>query len=667
MFCSGKGNTFPDWQPLSRSTSLPSVLIWSFVFLVAVKLVLTSQEEIIAFYLPHDDLWQIQAAGRAYWGAKYAPNRLYHLPVFPLFMECLRLIGLPLRLALEIFYCGSACFLTAVLWRVGAPVAMTILAAVALIFHPASFQLPNRCHAEIMLAPLMMGAVASTLYWWIARNRSDAWRYAVHAAIWWGLAWNVRKESIVIIPVFLALLGFGLFAERKAGWRRVIVGVAIILCFCLATETAIKGVNWLRWGLFATSLQTAPGYRSAIKSLQSIRPDPPLDYIPVPAEVRKRAYAVSPAFAKLEPYLEGEVARGWAMHSKPFADSKGLIGLGEYEIAAGWFYWAFYDAVVAAGYGSDPAEADRFLAQIGTEVNAAISDGRLPGRWTPLAMMDPAWARWLPRLPESLHRVGGTFGRPAVGVRPPYDRAVEEAYGQDFDKIANRRAHLTALRYGKAEIHGWTSASDGFVQAVKILSPDGSLLGQASLDIPRPDIDSNRSVGFRVPMVVPSEGSWQQAEVNIVLGDGSVARRSLASIPMAQRVDIPLEKALVHFTVTQVEKPKFRKNLWKAQTYVEAWYLTLQSWLLWPGVLAAFAVVPIVVVQRRPIDLALVVIVVAVATRVLFFAILDASAWPGDQPRYLYAVYPLFILAVMLVFMRALAVVDLICKSDDRK
>lgn len=648
-----------DWQPLTTPGSFPRVLVWGLVCIVLCKLILTSQEEILAFYLPHDDLWQIRAAARAYWGGGYGPDKLYHLPVFPLFMDAVQVIGLPLRLALELFYCGSACLLVGALWRLGAPVGVALLSAIALIFHPASFQLPNRCGAEILLTPLLMGAIATSLLWWVNRKGPNCWRYVFYASLWWALAWNVRKESIVLLPIFVMMFLFAILVDRQAGWQKSFAGIALMLCFCFAVQTAIKTANLLRWGLFATSVQTAPGFKSAVKSLQSIRPKVPLAYIPVSDEVRQRAYAVSPAFAKLKPFLDGDAVNGWTVHSRPFTDSKGLTGLGKNEISAGWFYWAFYDAVIAAGYGAHPGEADLFLAQIGTEINRAISDGRLPGRWVPMTMVDPSLSTWLPRLPESLQRVGSTFVAPVVGVRPSYDRAVEDACGADFDKGANRRSYLTS-RFGKAEAAGWAFATGGLVQAVEIRSSANALLGHAPLDIPRPDVDPSRPTGFRLPLIVPNEDSWRQAEVVATLADGSVARQSLANVPIAQVVHMPVGKSIVHLAIDRIRPPEFKVPLlWKVLSRLESWYLSALKLFLWPAGVICLAVSIGMFIQRRPVDLAIVILAVAVFTRFLFFVILDASAWPGDQPRYLYAVYPLFSLLLVLVYARFLSLLSL--------
>ena len=657
-----------DFKPVSPSTPFPNSLAWGLLLLIVCKLILMSQEEMLAFNLPYDDLWQVRAAARAYWGGAYEATKLHHLPVFPLFMELLRIIGMPLRLAFEILYCGVAGLLVGVLWRLGVPISLSILSAAALIFHPASYQLPNTFLAEILLTPLMMGSIATSLLWWIFRDRPNSLKYAVFAGIWWALAWNVRKESVVILPIFAVMLLFVVVSDRHESWLKSVMAIAIMLCLCLALETTIKTINWSRWGLFATSVHTAPGFKSAIKSLQSIRPEPPRAFIPVPREVRLRAYPVSPALMELKPYLEGDFVRKWAVKSKTFTDPKNVVGLSEYDIAAGWFYWAFYEAVVASGHGQDPGEADRFLAKIGEEIQAALSDGRLPGRWVPMAMLDPSWSTWIPRLPESLRRVGGTFLMPAVPERPLIDLAVEELYGEDFDRGATRRhrpywtsprfekTEIVGWSFKKAEIEGWSFATGGSVQSIEILSGSGRLLGRSTLDIFRPDVDTSRNVGFHIPLAVPTENDWRGVEVGVVLEDGRVIRRPMAEIPLVQIVPISVGETTVYIAFNHVLKPEFSGNvLWNIQAHLESLYLTVLCWLLWPGFIIALAVIIFSARRSRDVDFAIAIIAVAVLTRFLFFSVLDASAWPGDQPRYMYPAYPLFSLGILLVFYRFLS------------
>jgi hypothetical protein len=283
-------------------------------------------------------------------------------------------------------------------------------------------------------------------------------------------------------------------------------------------------------------------------------------------------------------------------------------------------------------------------------------------------MLDPSWSIWLPRLPESMRRVGTAFLKPAVPERLLVDLAVEEHYGVDFDIAATRRSRpyqtsprfkkteIVGWSFKKAEIEGWSYATGGSVQAIEVLSSSGKLLGRSSLDVPRPDVDASRSVGFRIPLAVPTEIDWQGAEVSVVLEDGRFVRKPLAEIPLVQIVAISEGETMVYIALDHVLKPEFSGIvLWNIQAYLESLYLTTLYWLFWPSVLITFAVVVISARRSRPIDFAIAILVVAVSTRFMFFSVLDASAWPGDQPRYLYPAYPLFSLAVLLIYYRFLS------------
>ena len=72
-----------------------------------------------------------------------------------------------------------------------------------------------------------------------------------------------------------------------------------------ARPLGVSAKNARHCGVFATTAVTAPGYLAANRALTSIEQAAPRRFVPVPAEVRERAYAASPAFRELRPTLEG--------------------------------------------------------------------------------------------------------------------------------------------------------------------------------------------------------------------------------------------------------------------------------------------------------------------------------------------------------------------------
>jgi len=531
-------------------TPVPALLRWSLLGFVALKLVLVSSEEIHAFLLPHDDLWHIRAAARAYWSGEYSWDTLLHLPVYPLFVQLVNLTGLPLRVGTELVYCVAACSLALALWRLGTGAFWALAAALATIFQPASFQMPNRVGAEVLLAALLMFALAGSLNWWSRRGDKSCWRQILEASLWWALAWNVRKESILLLGV-LGCFGLCiLLADRKEGLRtvgrRMLSGVGAPLFLSLAMASGIAAANHARWGLSATSILTSPGYKAAYRALQSIPPEHPLRFISVPVEVRNKAYEASPRFAKLRPHFEGDIGKSWAGISKSsFTDPIGMTGLDEMEIANGWFYWALHDAVVASGHGKTPAQENEHLQKVADQIRKAQKKGLLGYRWVPVAMLEPDWRLWLPGLPGSLQSVSGFLTTPSLLPWMVYDDPAAGQIRDIFDQVANRRSSLT--------------------------SPRKEISGEA--DMTEPYTPWTKMVQFWWEGIYLAAAGWAG---------------------------------------------------WALLLVIPAW-----AWMAFRGVgLPAYSV-------------AVVVLGAAVAGRIAFFALLDATAWPA-QPRYLYPVMPVY-------------------------
>jgi len=71
--------------------------------------------------------------------------------------------------------------------------------------------------------------------------------------------------------------------------------LAIIAVFSFGVKT----VNYLRFGLFASTEFNSSGYKAAYRALLRINPPHPVRFVPVTSEVRKMAYQESPALREL--------------------------------------------------------------------------------------------------------------------------------------------------------------------------------------------------------------------------------------------------------------------------------------------------------------------------------------------------------------------------------
>jgi hypothetical protein len=147
----------------------------------------------------------------------------------------------------------------------------------------------------------------------------------------------------------------------------------------------VSFLNWRYYGLFTTCELKHHSFASAYGALLRVKHVQEIPFIPVPRETRERIYRVSPAFAELQPYLEGPLGESAAANSVFFTG----IPASQREIAGGWFVWALRDAVASAGHAHNAAEAMRYYAQLAREVNAACDRGLLPAGPKRTGMMTP--------------------------------------------------------------------------------------------------------------------------------------------------------------------------------------------------------------------------------------------------------------------------------------
>ena|SRR5258707_3018404 len=79
------------------------------IVLALVKLILVSNEEIVARYQPLDDLWNVMAAARGYWfGTGRDVITYVRPPAYPVWIAVAYFTRIPLRLATELLFLAAA-------------------------------------------------------------------------------------------------------------------------------------------------------------------------------------------------------------------------------------------------------------------------------------------------------------------------------------------------------------------------------------------------------------------------------------------------------------------------------------------------------------------------------------------------------------------------------
>jgi hypothetical protein len=402
-------------------------------FLVLFKLWLVHCEDIYCSATEYDALWYVTSARNWYWGASYSWTAFVRPPGYPLFLAVVHVTGVPLRLAIELLQLSGYLVIVHAFRKIALPNRICLFAFAVMALHPASFQLNNYTMTDCFYAgvlPLCVGGLLLILF--TGKLKHAVWTGAVLAVLW-----NAREESILIPIMLAAFVAIALWQRRghlgslkRAAqfWLKPVAAMVAVLATLLV---AVNTANYRTFGSFAKSEMTSKPYRDAYNALLRIRPEPLQHYVAISQETLERAYAVSPALARLRPQFEGELGRAWQV------PATAVLGHPEF---GPWFMWAFRSVTANTdALHANPASANEFYNQIAREIKNACDDGRLQCRNAPLGFLDPGAFSFLNYLPESMARTAALFARPHQKIYLREDPITTPAQRALYDEMTGRR------------------------------------------------------------------------------------------------------------------------------------------------------------------------------------------------------------------------------------
>lgn len=373
---------------------------------VALKLWLVAAQPVVAIGgAGHDDRLYLALADsilRGEWLGSYNQMTLAKGPMYSLWIAGTVVVGLPLPLANHLLYLAG-CLLLVIALRPKLPSAASAgFLFLLLWWNPMTFEMPvlGRVLRQNLYTPLTLLFFAALIAFATLRHQRLIRRLG-----WGALAgtagaalWLTREETIWIVPSAALLLAGAAWQSWRAGERlRPLLAPAIAgVTAASAVLGTVCALNLQHYGWFGTVEFRAPQFIAAYGALQRARSSYELPYVPVTREAREKLYAVSPAFAELRPFLEGELGTNWAAACEGFTGRPRT----EREFAGGWFMWALRDAVAAAGHAPEARSALAFYQRVASEVNAACDAGLLDARPRRDSMVPP----WRPRYTDQLAR-----------------------------------------------------------------------------------------------------------------------------------------------------------------------------------------------------------------------------------------------------------------------
>jgi hypothetical protein len=402
------------------------------LLLVAFKLWLVHTEDIYGSATEFDALWFVGAAKHWYWRSEYSWTAFVRPPAYPLFIAFVHLLHVPLRIGIELMQAAGYLAVVAGLRKAGAPVWVCLAGYAAMTLHPGSFQLNSVTMADNFYAavlPLALGGLLLTLL--TARPIHATWTGFALA-----LLWNTREESILIPPMIVVFLVVALVRQRLVMrfWKQAtnywLRPAGAMIGTLLLLNSAVLAANYRAFQSFSKSEMTASTFKAAHKALLRIKPDREHRYISVSTDALRKAYSISPTFARLQPQLEGDLGRGWQVPA--------VTALGLHEIGGSWFLWTLRHAAATTGGHESAASAKRFYRNVAREVNRACDEGRIPSRFVLSSFLDPVALAHLGSMPQSFPRIFSLFVSQCHTFDRRDDDILTDSQHALYDEMTNR-------------------------------------------------------------------------------------------------------------------------------------------------------------------------------------------------------------------------------------
>ena len=358
--------------------------------LVRVWLVAAQQVDALGVNV-HDDALYTRLANEILhgrWLGDYDRLTLAKGPFYPMWIAASFKMGLPLLLSQQLLYVAACALLAGLALRPTVRPSGRLVLYLVLLFNPVAYSAgPAGADTRVIregIYPALSLLVAASLCGLVSRWKRTPlpWGWALALGASAVAFWTTREEGPWIAPAALLLVALAAYRDRATlKWWRVGALLGASGALALACWGTLATVNWRHYRRFTVVEFRDRPFPAAYGALCRIEHAPAPAWIHVPREARERAYAVSPAFARLRPALEGNIGKGWielACRVWNICD----------DIPAGFLMWAIRDAVQGQGI-HDAAAAAAYYEQVAAEINAACADGRLKCTAPRVSMMPP--------------------------------------------------------------------------------------------------------------------------------------------------------------------------------------------------------------------------------------------------------------------------------------
>lgn len=366
-----------------KSGSLRIVLLW--VLTTGISLSLNWSNAIKPIPGGHDNLKYVEMAHQIIqgeWLGRFTYMTLIRPPIYPLFLAAANALDVQMNLLQQMLYLVALLPLLVGLSRVGIGFPRLAFICILASFHPGALYPATLTYSEALYTPAMT-ALAAAFVGLVATARKSPSKYLPWLLLFWvalPVLWNTKDEAVWLVPflsVWVGLLAMELLGKRPA-WepRRAIAGILLLLAVPIGASWSfnhwVRSQNLSHYGIEVVTELHEPQFERAMKSLIRLAPDTHRPNVMISSSGLDTAYGLSSEFARVEPYLSGEIgAQGWS-----WSDCTNL-GLCD-GLPSSVGIWAIRQGVKKQGYHESAKEGSEFYGRLADTVTAACDAGEVP-------------------------------------------------------------------------------------------------------------------------------------------------------------------------------------------------------------------------------------------------------------------------------------------------
>ncbi len=331
--------------------------------------------------LPHDDTlfvdWTVNLI-HGNWLGDYGNKTLIKRPMYSILVALFYNLRIPVMLGLGIFNALAAgvCIIS---FR---DILKNKLARAGLytflLLSPAmyNFSYTQRTYRMSVIPPLVILIVACLSGLFLRRKKDVRIMlpWAAAAGIFIAVFWNVREDSVWILPFVLGACVFliiGLIADhRKQGKilaMKLVLAVLPLACVFFGNGI-LKEINYYYYGVPVISELDNSSFGKMINAIYSIEQDQEIEFVQVNHSTVDKLYDVCPTLESIKEQIEWVYDSDWQIWG---------TGADDGEIEGGYFLWALRDAVEQAGYYENALSSSRFYEKVEQEIQQGFETGSL--------------------------------------------------------------------------------------------------------------------------------------------------------------------------------------------------------------------------------------------------------------------------------------------------